>query len=449
MVRIRNASILALSSLYFITALSGCSPQAGSQADGNTANKAGENEKAGTMNFDPNLSAQLSIYTDLGMTDEWFERFIIAPVRKKFPNITLEVVRKQKGTNPDELVIAGTFPDILYNSTPRLTQYKDLNLLYDMRELIKKHHFDLNSLNQPALDAIKQWGDKGELYGLPFWVNFSALYYNKDIFDRFGVPYPKDGMTWDEVIELSKSLTRNEGGVAYRGLDIHSLNDFYSQLSLPYVDAQTDKPLLETEGFKKVYETMMKLYKIPGNEIRKPAKDAFLKDKNLAMWPMYADVPTLINDLELNGDPFNWDMAQMPSFPDSPGVAWQADSHNLHVTNTSKNKEAAFQVIMYLLSQEPQMELVKSGLLSSSADPEMNKRFGESIGVFKGKHLDAILKSKPAPKYTMSKYDSIASGEFNAAFKNVESGAKDINTALREANEAAEKRIQEKKATQK
>jgi multiple sugar transport system substrate-binding protein len=99
------------------------------------------------------------------------------------------------------------------------------------------------------------------------------------------------------------------------------MNSFYSQLSLPYVDAKTDTALLETDGFKKVYETLLSLVKIPGNENRPSAKDAFLKDKNLAMWPMYADVPTWINDLIASGEKFNWDLAQMPSFKERPNVA--------------------------------------------------------------------------------------------------------------------------------
>ena len=26
-----------------------------------------------------------------------------------------------------------------------------------------------------------------------------AIYYNKDLFDKAGVPYPKDGWTWDRL----------------------------------------------------------------------------------------------------------------------------------------------------------------------------------------------------------------------------------------------------------
>jgi multiple sugar transport system substrate-binding protein len=113
----------------------------------------------------------------------------------------------------------------------------------------------------------------------------------------------------------------------------------------------------------------------------------------------------------------------------------------------SNNKDAAFRVIQYLLSEEPQLVLVRNGLLSALKDENMNKRFGENMALFEGKNVQAIFKSQPAPKYPMHKYDSIVQGEFTKAFKDVEQGTKDINTALRDANDAANKRIQEQKAS--
>lgn len=223
------------------------------------------------------------------------------------------------------------------------------------------------------------------------------------------------------------------------------MESFYSQLSQPYVDSETDAALLETESFKKVYEMLLKLYQIPGNQERGSAKDAFLSEKTLAMWPMYADVPTWINDLLANGDTFHWDMTQMPVFEDSPGYAWQVDSHNLHVTSPSEHKEAAFQVIQYLLSRDPQLHLVKNGLLSSRTDEEHKEHFGEEMPIFEGKNIEAIFKSQPAPKYKMTPFDSIAASEFKAAFKEVEAGTTDINSALKTANEKANQRIQQEK----
>jgi multiple sugar transport system substrate-binding protein len=47
----------------------------------------------------------------------------------------------------------------------------------------------------------------GKHYGLPFATNCTALFYNKDILDDAGVPYPDENTTWDEFHEMAKKLT--------------------------------------------------------------------------------------------------------------------------------------------------------------------------------------------------------------------------------------------------
>lgn len=77
----------------------------------------------------------------------------------------------------------------------------------------------MSKFNPEALDSTKPYGAKGEQFLLPFTINFYAFFYNKDVFDKLGVAYPKDSMTWDDVIELARKTTRNQDGVQYRGVD--------------------------------------------------------------------------------------------------------------------------------------------------------------------------------------------------------------------------------------
>ena len=43
-----------------------------------------------------------------------------------------------------------------------------------------------------------------------------AIYYNKDLFDKAGVPYPKDGWTWEDFQDTAVKLTY--GAVAPRSV---------------------------------------------------------------------------------------------------------------------------------------------------------------------------------------------------------------------------------------
>ena len=48
------------------------------------------------------------------------------------------------------------------------------------------------------------------LYYLPDYFNVGLLYYNKDIFDEAGIPYPDSTWTFDKYMEVAKQLTKTE-----------------------------------------------------------------------------------------------------------------------------------------------------------------------------------------------------------------------------------------------
>src|SRR5262249_24395576 len=144
-------------------------------------------------------------------------------------------------------------------------------------------------------------------------------YYNKDIFDRFAVPYPKDGMTWDNAIDLAKKLTRSDGGVQYKGLTIDgNINRLGEQRSLPMVDP-TGKSVLQTDGWKSVFDVYRQIGQIPGNLLENPQRiQAFEKDKNLAMLAGLSARIGEFEQLQNQGQAMNWDMVTMPTFSQAP-----------------------------------------------------------------------------------------------------------------------------------
>lgn len=62
---------------------------------------------------------------------------------------------------------------------------------------VNGNEVDVGKLNKVAVDSVKTASGYNYLIGIPWTMHFHPLYYNKDIFDQFGVTYPKDGITWD------------------------------------------------------------------------------------------------------------------------------------------------------------------------------------------------------------------------------------------------------------
>ncbi len=60
--------------------------------------------------------------------------------------------------------------------------------------------------------VVEECRYRGTLYKLPIGFNTVVFYYNKDMFDAAGVPYPSAGWTWQDMLRMARRLTRREDG---------------------------------------------------------------------------------------------------------------------------------------------------------------------------------------------------------------------------------------------
>lgn len=431
--RVKAASALA----FLLFLLSGCTA-------GQSKPNAGESAKR----QEPAPPANESVTLKFAVTKGWFgpgelDKYIIEPVKKKHPHIMIEIIDTgAKETTLDKTVAAGIVPDLVMTANPLIHRLTTLDLQDNMEPLIRKFGFDLSRLNKTAVESVKSASGFNELIGIPWTMHFHALYYNKDLFDRFGVPYPKDGMTWDETVELARKLTRAEGGVKYRGLEPDYSFRVASAKGLGMIDPKAEKAIVNNEGWKQVFELLQTVYKIPGNEEYKlgaAAETQFIKDRTLAMLPGLNRLP-----LFKNTEGLNWDMVQYPQFPESPNISMGVDEWILHVTKTSKHKDQAFQVIATVLSEEVQMDMARSGRFPVLIGKAVEEQFGQDVPYLKGKNLKAAFLSQSAKAYPVSKFDEEAQKVMGgASIAPIVKGEKDINTVLRENEEKLNKYIEQ------
>ncbi|MFC6228842.1 ABC transporter substrate-binding protein [Paenibacillus allorhizosphaerae] len=376
-----------------------------------------------------------------GMTDDEWNKYFTDPVQKKYPQISFEILRPTQGQTLNDLVAAGNIPDLIYGGPPQRERV-DMQIPLDLREQLKKHDIDISKINPNIMDSIKQLGDNGELYGLPFTQNAFALWYNKGIFDKFGVPYPTDGMTWDQAAELAKKVSRLEGGVNYLGLYVThgGVTTFASPLSIEMVDKKTQQALVP-DIWKTIFERAMKIYDIPNNKPKVVGLDtinAFIKDQNIAMAAYYS-IGMFSFLPQAKG--LDWDVVQLPSHPEAPNKYLQADYHQFLVSRTSKHIDAAMEVLKIALSDEVQTIATRSGKLTVLKNAQILDQFAADQEFAKGKNIKGIFKSEPSTLIPQSKYNGPVDAAIRKAFVSVFEGKTDINTALRTAKEEADKNI--------
>lgn len=383
--------------------------------------------------------------------DEEFDRFFREPIENAYSHITLEKVDTRiSAQSVEELILADELPDLIQipaSTTPHLSE---TGVITDLEPLIEKHKIDLSNLRPEAYEQMMLYGetvDDVTIPWLPVNLDHNSMIYNKDIFDKFGVPYPEDGMTWDEIISLAKQLTKEEDGVQYKGLATMPVYVVASQLSLEYVDLETKEPLVDSEGWVKAFELLKEIHTIPGNEEAIGWLNIF-EDQTIAMYPRV----NIYEQIDIEADvvsSVNWDLVQYPSFADHPDVAARAPAHVVILSSMTDYPEDAFLAMAALLSDEAQQIASEHMTLPVIDNEEILEHFGKNFPAFADKNTDAIFKSSPAPLAPPTIYNATAEGIMNNTFAEqiLEKGS-DINTALRMAKEEVEKLIKDTEGAQ-
>lgn len=374
------------------------------------------------------------------VTDEEFEKMIAAPVRAKYPHIAVEMIKNTKGDNGlSDLIGSGSFPDFTLTTYPRIRVHRNLQVAYDLTDYIASSKMNIGKFDPASIEISKVYGG-GKLYALPFSLNFVATFYNKELFDKFGVEYPKQGMTWEDAIRLANRFSRTAEGVQYKGLMLPGIGDLRTQLSLPYVDANTNKALINSDGMKRMFELIKTVNGIPGN--KGATLDDFIKTQTLAMVASYDARIAALENLQGTPSEFNWDITQYPSFPDRPNTSVISSGHFLIVSALSNQKEEAFQVVSLLTSEENQLLITEHGRFTSLNNDSIKNKYGVNSKSLQGKNVKAVFLSKFAFPHVPTEFDSLASPHLNTAVKEVIDGVLDINSSLRKAEDATNRDIE-------
>jgi len=108
----------------------------------------------------------------------------------------------------------GTAPDIFWNQIRYFPSLVENNVLLDLTPFIERDKIDLSKYDKTVL-KIFQADDK--IYTIAKDRDAIVLVYNKDLFDKVGLPYPDASMDWNprdggKLFEVAKRLTLDQSG---------------------------------------------------------------------------------------------------------------------------------------------------------------------------------------------------------------------------------------------
>lgn len=393
--------------------------------------------------------ADINLVTpDATITPEYVEA-----LNKRFPDYTItHINHTSKGNSLAELIATKTPIDIIGRAaTAYGSDILNHDLQYDMTDMIKKYNIDLNEFEPQLVNFVKGISNGG-IYGIPGGSAINhVLFYNKTIFDKFGIDYPVDGMTWDEAFQVADRLTRKDGDKQYYGFTGHiGIMLSANQLGLSFVDPDTNKTnVLNDERWKGWVEklftnpTLNDAYRSTGRAFSGGA--AQLVGGDVAMLLFNASI-AIVNK-SLQEQEIDWDMVALPTFKEAPKVGSTMNSTLWGLTSITRDRDAAMDVIQYLVLDENLMEFSKIGYLVPKVNNEIIKSFA-SEATPKDKNWNAVIYNDYAPFAALTPYNSLVTAPFTKYIEQIVKGEVDVNTALRLIDEEAQLAINEKLSQQ-
>ncbi|QGQ95530.1 extracellular solute-binding protein [Paenibacillus psychroresistens] len=442
----------------------------------------GDNKTAGAA-FDQDEKVTLKV---LYFNEQAFYSQYGSVFQAKYPNIEFEVIPTM-GNMGDDKDPAAEFEKLIEENKPDLimmnaSQYEKLSAaskLYALDSVIQQDKFDIENMVPAVIEFLKNKGG-GKLYGLSPTFSAKALFYNKDLFDAQGLPYPTDKMSWEDVLKLAQQFpTTGTDDTRIYGLAQSMFTQDPTELvktiadskKLSILDAEGKNLTMDTPEWKSIFEEVVTAYQsnsvsLSGDSAfsAAPAKSSSVssskgddgpkrisigENSNLFLSgraAMMIDSSFMLNQMDMmknmdkDAKPINMGMVTEPVDPANPDMS---DSFSVSqifgVDAQSAHVGAAWEFIKYVHSDD----LAK---IRSKSSPELISRSAYAKDK-QGNSLEAFYKLKPNsdtglqlfPKGFREAFSEVASAETKAAI----SKSKSIDEAFAAIIEKGQKVLTE------
>lgn len=101
-------------------------------------------------------------------------------------------------------ITGGGAPDVFWMNGPNIQRFSHHGMLMPLSDRLSGDGVDL-AADHPA-NLVDLYAYEGEQFGVPKDYDCISLYYNRELFDEAGVPYPDETWTWDTVRDAVPEL---------------------------------------------------------------------------------------------------------------------------------------------------------------------------------------------------------------------------------------------------
>ncbi|MFD2330990.1 ABC transporter substrate-binding protein [Cohnella sp. GCM10020058] len=270
------------------------------------------------------------------------------------------------------------------NGTNGLGLYSSKQQLLDISDRIKQANIDVGAYG-PMLQDITTTLTGGKYYGLPYRTSAYALFYNKAIFDKEGIDYPKE-MTWEAYAELAKKLTKGEGADKQWG-------GFYADwIMYPMEALQQGSTILDDnlDQVKNWLNYLDNLYNTDQSHMSYKQMKAesvdWLKQFESGNVAMMINGEWTINmlkaDIAAGKTDIGFDMAMLPQPAGAKDPTTVGGlSTFMGISPRSEHQDAAFKFVRYATGEEGETVIANASVLPAYSNDKTKEAFLTATGL--------------------------------------------------------------------
>ena len=266
------------------------------------------------------------------------------------PEIEVEVLTMPWGAYWDRLAVLnaqGTPPDVYNMSIAYTWDYANQDLILNLQPYVDR--LDQSKYFMEAMNELRYPTPAGDLYAFPFGWIASLVFYNRQIFDRYGVPYPDSNWDWFELRDIAKRLTHDsdgDGEVDIWGFQstpgYHLLDSVIDSWGGGVLDETRRWSALENPASIDAIQFLVDLIHVDRVAPPLDVPADFLRGE----YAMFVSNSILSHYLHLQGNEIDWAVAMVPRGPERRVVYGGPDS--VAISKFTEHPDEAWLFVEYI-----------------------------------------------------------------------------------------------------
>ncbi len=262
---------------------------------------------------------------------------------------------------------AGTLPDVIMLADSLIPTLQKYHVVENLTPWIENDRtFPINDIYPQMMETGK--GHDGNIYMLPRELGVVAMFYNRTLLRKAGLPDPQINWTYNDLRNMAKRLTvldSQKRATQYGFSASYSWAGFYAPFLESFgahaLDYEHQRATFSSPASLKALQWLVDMVlkdrgaMPPNASITSPGIDPFAAGKVAMSMQVFPQVPLFRQSMKQ----FDWDVQVLPAGPVDRKINMGAAGYGMSAS--SKNKPEAWLLLKHIVSRDGQRALARSG----------------------------------------------------------------------------------------